>query len=77
MIKQWMSIIYHNHNLRFADDIDGLTGTTSELANLIKEIEYTLRAYGMEINAMKPKSRRILKVNSHPNLTKLSKPNLT
>ena len=39
-------------NLRFADDIDGLAGE-SELANLIKIIDNTERAYGMEINSTK------------------------
>ena len=39
-------------NLRFADDIDGLAGE-SELANLIKIIDNTARAYGMEINSTK------------------------
>ena len=40
-------------NLRFADDIDGLAGSDSELANLIKIIDNTARAYGMEINSTK------------------------
>ena len=31
-------------NLRFADDIDGLAGSESELANLIKIIDNTARA---------------------------------
>ena len=39
--------------LRFADDIDGLAGSESELANLIKIIDNTARAYGMEINSTK------------------------
>ena len=34
-------------NLRFADDIDGLAGSESELVNLIKIIDNTARAYGM------------------------------
>ena len=34
-------------NLRFADDIDGLAGSESELANLIKIIDNTARTYGM------------------------------
>ena len=38
-------------NLRFADDIDGLAGSESELANLIKIIDNTARAYRMEINS--------------------------
>ena len=40
-------------NLRFADDIDGLAGSESELANLIIIIDNTARAYGMEINSTK------------------------
>ena len=40
-------------NLRFADDIDGLAGSESESANLIKIIDNTARAYGMEINSTK------------------------
>ena len=40
-------------NLRFADDIDGLACSESELANLIKIIDNTIRAYGMEINSTK------------------------
>ena len=40
-------------NLRFADDIDGLADSESELANLIKIIDNTARAYGMEINSKK------------------------
>ena len=40
-------------NLRFADDIDGLAGSESELSNLIKIIDNTTRAYDMEINSTK------------------------
>ena len=40
-------------NLRFADNIDGLAGSESELANLINKIDNTSRAYGMEINSTK------------------------
>ena len=40
-------------NLRFADDIDGLAGSESELSNLIKKIDSTSCKYGMEINATK------------------------
>ena len=40
-------------NLRFAYDIDGLAGSESELANLIKIIDNTARAYGIEINSTK------------------------
>ena len=42
-------------NLRFADDIDGLAGSESELNSLIRKIDFTSRAYGMEINATKHK----------------------
>ena len=42
-------------NLRFADDIDGLAGSESELNSLIRKIDLTSRAYGMEINATKHK----------------------
>ena len=40
-------------NLRFADDIDGLAGSESELNSLIRQIDFTSRAYRMEINATK------------------------
>ena len=40
-------------NLRFADDIDGLESSESEFANLIKIIDNTARAYGVEINSTK------------------------
>ena len=39
-------------NLRFAD-IDVLASSKSELANLIKIIDNTARAYGMELNSTK------------------------
>ena len=52
-------------NLRFADDIDGLAGSESELANLIKIIDNTARAYGMEINSTNTQIMQILKVVSH------------
>ena len=65
LLEQIMNDVLDNHvgsvsiggkiitNLRFADDIDGLAGSESELANLIKIIDNTARAYGMEINSMK------------------------
>ena len=40
-------------NLKFADDIDGLAGSESEISNLIKKIDSTSRKYGMEINTTK------------------------
>ena len=40
-------------NLRLADDIDGLASSESQLANLIKIIDNTAHAYGMEINSTK------------------------
>ena len=42
-------------NLRFADDIDGLAGSESELASLVGKLERAVKAYGMEINADKTK----------------------
>jgi len=42
-------------NLRFADDIDGLAGTEDELATMVKSLDKTSQAYGMEINAEKTK----------------------
>ena len=38
-------------NLRFADDIDGLAGTEQELNNLIRRLDTSSTAYGMEISA--------------------------
>ena len=52
-------------NLRFADDIDGLAGSESELSNLIKKIDSTSRKYGMQINATKTK----IMTNSEGNFT--------
>ena len=40
-------------NLRFADDIDSLTGSEHELVNLMNKIDSTSRTYGMEINTNK------------------------
>ena len=40
-------------NLRFTDDIDGLAGSESNLNSFIRKIDFTLHAYGMEINATK------------------------
>ena len=42
-------------NLRFADDIDGLAGTETELANLVERLDKTSAAYGMQISAEKTK----------------------
>ena len=42
-------------NLRFADDIDGLTGEEEELANLVERLDKASIAYGMEISAEKTK----------------------
>ena len=42
-------------NLRFADDIDGLTGDEQELANLVEHLKKTSTSYGMEISAEKTK----------------------
>ena len=38
-------------NLRFADDIDGLTGKEEELASLVDRLDKTSAAFGMEISA--------------------------
>ena len=42
-------------NLRFADDIDGLTGEEEELAHLVERLDKASIAYGMEISAEKTK----------------------
>ena len=42
-------------NLRFANDIDGLAGTETELANLVERLDKTSTAYGMQISAEKTK----------------------
>ena len=42
-------------NLRFADDIDGLAGTETELATLVERLDKTSTAYGMQISAEKTK----------------------
>ena len=42
-------------NVRFADDIDGLTGEEEELANLVERLDKASTAYGMEISAEKNK----------------------
>lgn len=42
-------------NLRFADDIDGLAGTEEELKSLVKRLDDSSKAFGMEISAEKTK----------------------
>ena len=42
-------------NLRFADDVDGLSGKEEELASLVDRLDKTSAAFGMEINAEKTK----------------------
>lgn len=42
-------------NLRFANDINGLGGTETDLANLVERLEKTSEAYGMQISAEKTK----------------------
>ena len=42
-------------NLRFADDMDGLTGEEEELANSVECLDKASIAYGMEISAEKNK----------------------
>ena len=41
--------------LRFADDIDGLTGSEDELATLVKNLDDTSSRFDMEISAEKTK----------------------
>ena len=45
----------NNHNLRFADDTDGLAGEEKELAKLVERLDKASTAYGMEISAEKTK----------------------
>ena len=40
-------------NLRFPDDIDGLTGEEEDLAKLVERLDKASTAYGMEISAEK------------------------
>ena len=42
-------------NLRFADDIDGLTGEEEELAKFVGPLDKAPTAYGVEISAEKTK----------------------
>ena len=42
-------------NLNFADDIDGLAGTETEVINLVERLDKTSTAYGMQISAEKTK----------------------
>ena len=56
-------------NLRFADDIDGLAGKEEELENLVKKVETTSTAYGMEIS---PDKTEIMSNNAN-GLTKTIK----
>ena len=42
-------------NVRFADDIDRLTGDEEVLANLVERLDKASTAYGMEISAKKTK----------------------
>ena len=42
-------------HLRFADDIDGLAGSEQELENLVKKLDTSSTAVGMEISASKTK----------------------
>ncbi|XP_076458579.1 uncharacterized protein LOC143292278 [Babylonia areolata] len=43
-------------NLRFADDIEGLAGSETELSNLVERLDITSRADRMEISAEKTKT---------------------
>ena len=40
-------------NLRFAVDIDGLAGSEQELENLVRHLDKSSTAYGMEISEAK------------------------
>ena len=42
-------------NLRFADDIDGITGEEEELTKLVERLEKPSTAYSMEIGGEKTK----------------------
>ena len=42
-------------NLRFADDIDGITGEEDELTKLVHNLDTAAAKYGMEISAEKTK----------------------
>ena len=60
-------------NLRYADDIDGLTGEEEELAKLVECLNKASTTYGMEISAKKTKLitnnatgiNREIKMNGH------------
>ena len=41
--------------MHFGDDIDGLAGREEELADLVKRLDKTSTAFGMQINAEKTK----------------------
>ena len=42
-------------NLRFADDIDGITGEEDELTQLVHNLDTAATKFGMEISAEKTK----------------------
>ena len=42
-------------NLRFAGDIDGLSGEEEELAKLVERLDKASTAHGMEVSAEKTK----------------------
>ena len=42
-------------NLRFTDDIDGLTGEEEELANSVERLDKASTAYDMQISSEKTK----------------------
>ena len=42
-------------NLRYADDINGLAGSEYQLENLVKRLDESSEAYGMEISTTKTK----------------------
>lgn len=45
-------------NLRYEDDIDGLTGTKEELTQLVKHVGNASKRYGVEINTETSKLTR-------------------
>ena len=75
MLEQIMNDTLYNHvgtvniggsiitHLRFADDIDGLAGSESELNSLIRKIDFTSI---LDINATKTQIMTNSEVNSHP-----------
>jgi len=57
------------NNLRFADDIDLLGGTSEELADLTERLDRTANAYGMSISKEKNKVLRVGTGSDQPDLS--------